>query len=116
MHRPATLDMAFKLDSFVSPRPVIESGKVTIPELYAWHSRENPSYPIFCFDDGESIQGITYADMDKGILRAARLVRSLVGGGGVDPYVFAILANAGSSFYATRLVLSSYPTQLSHFY
>ena len=33
-----------------------------------------------------------------------------------DPCVFAILANAGSSFYATRLVLSSYPTQLSHLY
>ena len=103
-------------DSYVSPRPFIESGKATIPELYEWHSRENPSYPIFCFDDGESIQGITYADMDKGILRATRLVRSLVGGGGDDPCVFAILANAGSSFYATRLFLSSYPTQLSHFY
>ena len=106
MHRPATPDMTFKLDSFVSPRPVIESGKVTIPELYAWHSRENPSYPSFCFDDGQSIQGITYADMDKGILRAAHLVRSLVGGGSVDSCVFAILANAGSSCNATSLLSS----------
>ena len=101
--------MTFKLDSFVSPRPVIESGKVTIPELYEWHARENPSYPIFCFDNGQSIQGITYSDMDKGILRAARLVRSLVGPGAVGPWVFAILANAGASFYATSL-LSSCPT------
>ena len=88
-------------DSYVSPRPFIESGKATIPELYEWHAQENPSYHIFRYRNGQSTEGITYAQMNKGIIRAARQVVSFVGPATHSQHVIAILANAGSSLTFT---------------
>ena len=102
-------------DSYVSPQPFIESGKATIPELYEWHAQENPSYHIFRYRNGQSTEGINYAQMNKGIIRAARQVVSFVGPATHSQHVIAILANAGSSFHATSLP-SSCRTHFAPFY
>ncbi|TBU38867.1 acetyl-CoA synthetase-like protein [Dichomitus squalens] len=97
--------MPFPPDSYVSPKSFIESGKATIPELYEWNARENPSYHIFRLDSGQGIEGISYAEMNKGILRAARLVSSLVGpNASPGHHVVAIVASADTITYATVIL------------
>ena len=88
--------MAPTPDFYASPRALIESGKITIPELYEWNTRENPSHPIFRFVSGHGIRNITYAEMSKAVLCVARLVSSLVGPGTGKRHVIAVVASAGS--------------------
>ncbi|KAM5543840.1 hypothetical protein V8D89_002457 [Ganoderma adspersum] len=96
--------MAFSPDGYISPRPFIESGKATVPELFEWHARENPSIDVFRFYTGRGVDSLTYRDVNKGVHRAARLVSSFIGPGTRDRHVIAILASADSITYATILL------------
>ena len=88
--------MAFFPSDYVSPQPFIESGGVTVTELFKWHARKNPSIDVFRYYTGNSVEGLTYSDFDKGILRAARLVSSVVGPSSRDRHVIAVFAIAGT--------------------
>ncbi|KAM5543804.1 hypothetical protein V8D89_002421 [Ganoderma adspersum] len=96
--------MVFSPDAYVSPRPFIESGKATVPDLFKWHARENPSADVFRFHTGHGVQGLTYSDLDKGILRAARLVSSILGSHSHQRHVIAVFASADSITYPTILL------------
>ena len=77
-----------------SPRALIESGPVTIPELFEWNARENPEYPLFRFPDGHgALKTITYAEAIGAIRRVARHIVALVGS--TERCAVALLANAG---------------------
>ena len=89
--------MAFSPGAYVSPRAFIESGKATVPDLFKWHARENPSADVFRFHTGHGVHGLTYSDLDKGILRAAQLVSSILGSNSHQRHVIAVFAAAGAS-------------------
>nr|VWP02520.1 Alcohol oxidase [Ganoderma boninense] len=99
--------MAFSPDNYVSPQPFIESGKATVPGLFKWHVRQNPSVDVFRFYTGNSVVGLTYRDVDKGMLRAARMVSSFLASASRQRRVVAVLAVADSVSYAT-VVLGIY--------
>lgn len=88
--------MPFSPGVYASPRPFIESSDITVPELFQWHARENPSIDIFRFYSGNRVEGLTYRDFNKGILRAARLVSSIVGSGSYDRHIIAVFAITGT--------------------
>lgn len=95
---PSHLSMEFH-----SPSSAIEKG-ATIPELYDWHAKENPDYPLFSYHDGEKSEYITYSSANRAIDRVARYVLSGLGpvastaerGAAKLPTV-AIFARAGTS-------------------
>ncbi len=95
---PAHLSIEFR-----SPASAIEKG-ATIPELYDWHAKENPDYPLFAYHDGEKTEYITYSSANRAMDRAARYVLSGLGpldftaehGAAKLPTV-AIFAKAGTS-------------------
>ncbi|KAI0677488.1 acetyl-CoA synthetase-like protein [Trametes maxima] len=64
--------------TFTSPRSLVDSGKLTIPQLYEWNAKHNPDYPIFRYDAGEAIATITYSRAIQAIRRVARYVRQRV--------------------------------------
>ena len=77
--------------SFHSPRELVCSGKLTVPELFEWHARENPDYPLYRFHDGKKVNDITYAQAITGIRLAARYVRAHI----PTPQIIGAIANAG---------------------
>lgn len=84
--------------TFHSPRELVSLGKLTVPELFEWHARENPDYPLYRFYDGEKLHNITYAQAIIGIRRAARYVKACI----PTPQIVGVIANAGkSSFQCT---------------
>ncbi|KAI1788607.1 acetyl-CoA synthetase-like protein [Ganoderma leucocontextum] len=86
-----------------SPRAVIESGPVTIPELFEWNARENPEYPLFRFRDSRgALKTITYTQAIGAIRRIARYVLTLVGS--AERCAVAILANTDSVTYTITSV------------
>lgn len=89
--------------SFRSPRTLIETGRTTIPELFEWHAKENPDYPLFRFHDGSSLKDISYSQAIRGIRHVARYVRSFAGVAERVPV--AILANTGAYCRVIVLVL-----------
>ncbi|KAM5540045.1 hypothetical protein V8D89_006185 [Ganoderma adspersum] len=81
-----------------SPRALIESGLVTIPELFEWNARENPEYPLFRFPDNDGgLKTITYAEAIRAIRHVARHILALVGS--TERCTVALLANADSVTY-----------------
>ncbi|KAI0332192.1 acetyl-CoA synthetase-like protein [Cubamyces sp. BRFM 1775] len=62
---------------FRSPKELVAQG-ITAPELYDWHAKENPNYPLFTYHDGDKHEYITYAMANLAIDRAARYVTSCV--------------------------------------
>ncbi len=83
---------------FHSPRKLVCSGKLTVPELFEWHARENPNYPLYRFHDGQKLNNITYAQVIIGIRRAARYVKAII----TTPQIVGVIANAGKrSFECT---------------
>ena len=78
---------------FRSPRDLVSSWKLTIPELYEWHARENPDCELYRFHDGSKVHALTYAQAIKGIRRAARYVRTRI----TTPQVVAVIANVGET-------------------
>ncbi|KAI0700690.1 acetyl-CoA synthetase-like protein [Cerioporus squamosus] len=85
-----------------TPRAVIEQGDITLPELYEWHARHNPDYPLFRYSDGCEIKEINYAHVFRAICRASSYIRSYVCEEGRFP--IAILANADTITYCCASV------------
>ncbi|KAI1786493.1 acetyl-CoA synthetase-like protein [Ganoderma leucocontextum] len=81
---------------FRSPRDLVCSGKLTVPELFEWHARENPDYPLYRFHDGQEVHTITYAQATVGIRRAARYVKARI----ATPQIVAVIANTDTVTYA----------------
>ncbi|PIL34315.1 hypothetical protein GSI_03090 [Ganoderma sinense ZZ0214-1] len=81
-----------------SPRALIESGAITIPELFEWNARENPDYPLFRYPDNDgALKTITYAEAIRAIRLVARHILALVGS--AERCAVALLANADSVTY-----------------
>ena len=86
-----------------SPRALIESGPITIPELFEWNARENSDYPLFRYPNGDgALKTITYAEAIRAIRRVARHILALVGS--AERCTVAILANTGMVCFSTSLV------------
>ncbi|KAI0647275.1 acetyl-CoA synthetase-like protein [Trametes meyenii] len=97
-------------------RPPLELVKRVVPltELYDWHARENPHYPLFTYHDGEKLQYITYSTANRAIYFVARYVMrcvsqslNLSGGSATTSRtlpVVAIFANADTiTYFCTAL-------------
>ena len=80
---------------FKSPRTLITKGEITLSDLYAWHAKENPDYPLFRFHDGANVKDITYAEVERAITRCAGYIQSNVGH--EVKGTIGILANTGTS-------------------
>ncbi|KAM5543844.1 hypothetical protein V8D89_002461, partial [Ganoderma adspersum] len=83
--------------AFKSPRTLIEMGETTLPDLYAWHAKHNPHYPLFRFHDGHGVRDISYADAFRAIDRCAAYVRTKIGTTGKS--TVGILANTDTITY-----------------
>ncbi|PIL37207.1 hypothetical protein GSI_00900 [Ganoderma sinense ZZ0214-1] len=81
--------------TFHSPRELVCSGKVTVPELFEWHAKENPDYPLYHFHDGQKLHDITYAQAIIGIRRAARYVKARI----TTPQIVGVIVNADTVTY-----------------
>ena len=81
------------LPAFRSPRNLIESWKLTIPELFEWNAKENPNYPLFRFHDGNKLNALTYAEVFQGAKRAARYVKARI----PTPQIVAVVVNVGEA-------------------
>ncbi|KAI1798469.1 acetyl-CoA synthetase-like protein [Ganoderma leucocontextum] len=83
---------------FLSPRPIVESGKVkSVPELFEWHARENAKHPFFRYHDGDKLNDINCEQLAGGIRRAARYINSQIS----SPSIVAVFANADTVTYIT---------------
>ena len=77
--------------AFNSPRELVLSGKLSMPQIFEWHATENPDYPFYRFHDGSKINTLTYAQAIGGIRRAARYVKACI----PTPQIVAVIANIG---------------------
>ncbi|TBU32715.1 acetyl-CoA synthetase-like protein [Dichomitus squalens] len=82
--------------AFRSPRELVISGELSMPELYEWHARENPDYPLYRFHDGNEVNTLTYAQVIKAIRRAARYVQARI----ATPQIVAVIANIDTITYS----------------
>ncbi|KAI9060104.1 acetyl-CoA synthetase-like protein [Trametes sanguinea] len=64
---------------FRQPLEELKQGNIVAPQLYEWHAKENPNYPLFTYYDGEKPEYITYATANRAIDRAARYIASGLG-------------------------------------
>lgn len=89
---------------FQPPVDLLKRKDLVVPQLYEWHAKENPDYPVFVYHDKGKLEYLTYATVNRAIDRAARYIASQVGSGckEAEPTlpVVALFANAGdySSF------------------
>ncbi|TBU41001.1 acetyl-CoA synthetase-like protein [Dichomitus squalens] len=81
--------------TYQSPRSLLMSGVLTLPELYEWQARENPDYPYFRFNDGRKSNDISFLQTACAIRQAARYVWSQV----ATPRRVAILASSDTITY-----------------
>ncbi|KAI9056494.1 acetyl-CoA synthetase-like protein [Trametes sanguinea] len=74
---------------------------VALPQIYDWHAKENPNYPLFTYHNGEKPQYITYAAANRAIDRAARYIASALGprDAKTAPPTVAVFANADTITY-----------------
>lgn len=70
-------------------------GETTLPDLYAWHAKHNPHYPLFRFHDDRRVRDITYAEVYRAINRCASHVRTNIVMKGKS--TIGILANTGTN-------------------
>ncbi|OSD01062.1 acetyl-CoA synthetase-like protein [Trametes coccinea BRFM310] len=91
---------------FRQPLEEFKQGKIVVPQLYEWHAKENPNYPLFTYYDGEKPEYITYATANRAIDRAARYIAS-----GLGPLyevtpkpIIALFANVDTITYFCNIV------------
>ncbi|KAI0634096.1 acetyl-CoA synthetase-like protein [Trametes polyzona] len=90
--------------TFCRPIALLEKG-TTVPELYDWHARENPNFPLFVYNNGDEREFVTYASANQAMDRAARYIISGVppldhsARSSGKPTVIAILARADTITY-----------------
>jgi hypothetical protein len=76
--------------------------QITFPELFAYHASHSASHEMFVYAEGGRIKSITYAQAFRAQLKVARIVKSayeMDAKSASDAPNFAILANAGKTFY-----------------
>jgi long-subunit acyl-CoA synthetase (AMP-forming) len=94
--------------TFKAP-PLNES--LTLPDLYDWHHENSPTHPLFVYEDGPGeVRNIAWAEVVRGIHRAARLVASRIPAEDVTaalegrPITIAVLAVTDTVTYVTTEV------------
>ncbi len=91
---------------FRAPDELLKRKDVVVSQLYQWHAKENPNYPLFVYYDEDKLEYITYAKANRAMDRASRYIASIVGvkynHAGSNQPVVAVLANAGEYMHAAR--------------
>lgn len=64
---------------FHSPNELLQRTDIAISQLYEWHAKENPDYPLFVYHDGSQRQYLTYSVANRAMDRVARYVAHAVG-------------------------------------
>jgi hypothetical protein len=92
------------LNSLTFKAPPLNKS-LTLPDLYDWHHENSPTHPLFVYEDGPGeVRNIAWAEVVRGIHRAARLVASRIPAEDVTaalegrPITIAVLAVTGSCF------------------
>ncbi|KAI0717761.1 acetyl-CoA synthetase-like protein [Cerioporus squamosus] len=89
---------------FHPPTELLQRTDVVLPQLYEWHAKENPNYPLFVYYDGDHVEYITYSQANRAMDRVARFVASTVGTGHATQPVVALFANADTITYFVTAV------------
>ncbi|KAI0332229.1 acetyl-CoA synthetase-like protein [Cubamyces sp. BRFM 1775] len=90
---------------FRAPLDILDAG-AALPQLYDWHAKENPNFPLFTYNNGGKREFITYAEANQAINRAAHYVASGLRPreAGATPPVVAVLANTDTITYFCNTV------------
>ncbi|RPD58184.1 acetyl-CoA synthetase-like protein [Lentinus tigrinus ALCF2SS1-7] len=93
---------------FHSPEELRERTDITVAQLYEWHAKANPDYPLFIYQDGDKLEYITHSTAYRAIDRVARYVASIAGTGGSEASsnqpVVALFANTDTiTYFCTAL-------------
>ncbi|TFK94521.1 acetyl-CoA synthetase-like protein [Polyporus arcularius HHB13444] len=104
---PARLPAHVRTD-FRSPDELRARTDITVAQLYEWHAKENPDYPLFIYQDGDSLEYITHSKAYRAIDRVARYVASIAGTGSREASsnqpVVALFANTDTiTYFCTAL-------------
>ncbi|OSD00953.1 acetyl-CoA synthetase-like protein [Trametes coccinea BRFM310] len=75
VHIPSPDIPSYISTEFRAPLDALMRG-AAVPELYDWHAKENPDYPLFTYCDDGKPEFITYAAANRAIDRAARYAAS----------------------------------------
>ncbi|KAI0702388.1 acetyl-CoA synthetase-like protein [Cerioporus squamosus] len=75
---PARLPAHIRTD-FRSPDELRTRSDTTVAQLYEWHAKVNPDYPLFIYQDGDQLEYITHSTAYRAIDRVARYVASIAG-------------------------------------
>jgi acyl-CoA synthetase (AMP-forming)/AMP-acid ligase II len=91
------------LGSSTFKTPPLGDKSLCLPDFCDWQYRNSPNHPFFLYDDGPGKNSaITWAEVGRGIHRAAHLVASLISPGNVaaalegHPIVVSVLATTGA--------------------
>ncbi|KAI0746390.1 acetyl-CoA synthetase-like protein [Daedaleopsis nitida] len=87
---------------FVSPRSETYSDNVTLPQLYEWHAKHNPDYPLFLIYDGSTVRSLTHTHAIKGVRRAAQIVSGIAGT--VERQIIGIFGSSETITYAFTIL------------
>ena len=75
-------------------------GSLSVPEIYDWHYRHNPDFPLFQYlENGQVPIRITYSQAIPAIHRAGRMMKSYINRSEIPQPVFAILSSTGARFH-----------------
>ena len=94
---PPHIDLHFR-----APDELLHKKSAVIPQLYDWHAKENPNYPLFVYHDGDKLEYITYSTVNRAIERAARYTASILGevaADGAGRKIVGVLASTGNAFH-----------------
>ncbi|RPD77022.1 acetyl-CoA synthetase-like protein [Lentinus tigrinus ALCF2SS1-7] len=84
---------------FHHPTELLEREDFVLPQVYEWHAKNNPNYPLFLYQDGDHLEYVTYSQANRAMDRVARFVASTVGTGHAVSPVVALYANADTITY-----------------
>lgn len=78
-------------------------GSLTIPEIYDWHYKHNPNYPVFKYADGHNVKHLLYSDLVPAAHRAGRYIAAVtnldVNADRSTYPIVALLSTAGNATY-----------------
>lgn len=78
-------------------RPPPLDGSLTLPEVFDFHSANNPDHALFRYEDHDGLHTIVWSSAVQAFHTAAKLVQKYVpqDAGTASPTVISILAAAG---------------------
>lgn len=107
----AALPKTQVLNSATFKTAPLSDRSLALPDLYDWQHKNSPAHPFFTYDDGPGgVKTITWAEVVRGIHRAAHLVASRVPAEDATaalkgrPIIIAALAAADTVTYVTTEV------------